>query len=78
MSFFAPPINFELHMTFLSATAPAALTPDGLTLPLTGGFTLRIDFLADWLARVAIVPGEGFAPTHRLRIAPAIPHDGRI
>jgi hypothetical protein len=31
VSFFAPPINFELHMTFLSATAPAALTPDGLT-----------------------------------------------
>jgi alpha-glucosidase len=70
VSFFAPPINFELHMTFLSATAPAALTPDGLTLPLTGGFTLRIDFLADWLARVAIVPGEGFAVDRTWMIAP--------
>jgi alpha-glucosidase len=66
-------------MTFLSATAPAASTPTGLTLPLTGGFTLRIDILSAWLLRVAIVPDEGLAVDRTWMIAPDgdAPWDGR-
>ena len=57
-------------MTFLSATAHATSTPTGLSLPLTGGFTLRVDILSDWLVRTAIVPEGGLTVDRTWMIAP--------
>lgn len=57
-------------MTFLVSTAPLSSTPTGATMPLSRGFSLRLDVLADWLVRVAIVPTEGFSVDRTWMIAP--------
>jgi alpha-glucosidase len=57
-------------VTFLSSTAPLSSTPTGAVMPLSRGFTLRLDVLADWLVRVAIVPAEGFSVDRTWMIAP--------
>ncbi len=43
-------------MTFLASIAPVSATAAGVAVPLSGGFTLYVDILSDWLVRVAIVP----------------------
>ncbi|MDP3897309.1 MAG: glycoside hydrolase family 31 protein [Mesorhizobium sp.] len=66
-------------MTFLSATGPASATATGLTLPLSAGFTLRVDILSDWLTRTAIVPEGGLAVDRTWMVAPGgdVPWPGR-
>ncbi|MGE0500544.1 MAG: TIM-barrel domain-containing protein [Rhizobiaceae bacterium] len=66
-------------MTFLASAGPLAATATGAAAPLTGEFALRIDVLADWLLRIAIVPGEGFAVDRTWMIAPDgdVPWEGR-
>ena len=66
-------------MTFLSASGPATATPTGLTLPLTGGFALRVDILSGWLTRVAVIPDGGLAVDRTWMIAPEgdVPWRGR-
>jgi alpha-glucosidase len=71
--------EFASKMTFLSASAPAAATATGVTIPLTGGFTLRVDILNDWLVRTAIIPDGGLAVDRTWMIAPEgdVPWAGR-
>ncbi|HTV67343.1 MAG TPA: glycoside hydrolase family 31 protein [Rhizobiaceae bacterium] len=66
-------------MTFLAATSPLSAAGQGATASLSGGFTLRVDVLADWLVRVAIVPEGGFAVERTWMIAPGgdVPWEGR-
>lgn len=68
-------------MTFLSAAAASSLspTPTGAALPLSSGFTLRIDMLESWLLRIAVVPDGGLAVDRTWMIAPGddVPWPGR-
>lgn len=66
-------------MTFLTAAAPAAETGAGATMPLSGGFTLHVDILSDWLVRVAVVPDGGLGVDRTWMIAPDgdVPWQGR-
>jgi alpha-glucosidase len=66
-------------MSFLAATAPLSATPTGATAPLSAGFTLQVDVLADWLVRIAVVPENGFAVDRTWMIAPDgdVPWEGR-
>lgn len=57
-------------MTFLAASGCLAATPTGAALPLSEGFTLRLDILENWLVRVAIVPDGGFTVDRSWTIAP--------
>ncbi|MGB6119216.1 MAG: glycoside hydrolase family 31 protein, partial [Mesorhizobium sp.] len=66
-------------MTFLAASGKATRTATGLSLPLSGDFSLRIDILSEWLARVAVVPAGGLAVDRSWMIAPDgdVPWHGR-
>ncbi|MBX3578793.1 MAG: hypothetical protein KF723_16465 [Rhizobiaceae bacterium] len=66
-------------MTFLVSTGPLAATPTGATAALSGGFSLRIDILADWLVRVAVSPADGLAVDRTWMVAPDgdVPWTGR-
>ncbi|MCQ0986921.1 glycoside hydrolase family 31 protein [Jiella marina] len=66
-------------MTILSATGPAEATSNGLAMPLSAGFTLKIEVLEDWLTRIAIVPEGGFGVDRTWMVAPTgdTPWEGR-
>lgn len=66
-------------MTFLSLTSSPQATSTGLSAPLTGGFSLRLDILESWLVRIALVPEEGLGVDRTWMIAPEgdIPWEGR-
>lgn len=66
-------------MTILSACGDARPTPNGLEIPLTEGFSLRLDILEDWLVRVAILPEAGLAVDRTWVVAPDgdTPWEGR-
>jgi alpha-glucosidase len=66
-------------MTFLTASGPLIADGSAATLPLTGGFSLRINVLEPWLIRVAVAPEEGFTVDRTWMIAPGgdVPWAGR-
>ena len=66
-------------MTFLASNAPVSATAAGAAVPLSGGFTLHVDILSDWLVRVAVVPDGGLAVDRTWMIAPDgdVPWQGR-
>jgi alpha-glucosidase len=64
---------------FLEIAGRPAADQSGLAFPLNGDFTLRLDALAPWLMRIALVPGEGLAVDRTWMIAPEgeVPWEGR-
>ncbi|MBP0616580.1 TIM-barrel domain-containing protein [Jiella mangrovi] len=66
-------------MTILSTSGAAQTSRHSLELPLNLGFTLKVEALADWLTRIAIVPEDGFAVDRTWMIAPDgdTPWEGR-
>ncbi|APH73879.1 glycoside hydrolase family 31 protein [Aquibium oceanicum] len=66
-------------MSFISLAKPLTVGAGGLSAPLSSGFTLRIDALAGWLLRIAVVPEGGFAVDRTWMIAPEgdVPWSGR-
>jgi alpha-glucosidase len=58
-------------MSFLALASRLSTSPAGLSAPLSGGFTLRIEALSETLLRIAVVPEEGLAVDRTWMIAPA-------
>ena len=66
-------------MSFLTISGSLEETATGATAPLSGGFSLRVEALADWLLRIAVVPDGGFTVDRTWMIAPGddVPWPGR-
>lgn len=66
-------------MSNLRAISPLRPTGYGLACNLSGGFSLQIDHLEQWLLRIAITPEEGLEVDRTWMIAPDgdVPWNGR-